>query len=118
MDGLLADCGIARGDVDRVFLTGGSSLVPAVRALFAARFGEERIRSGDELTSVASGLALRAHELPLGRRLHRLEPDRHRAVRVAHHADRAGRPSGYFSRMSAWIRSRTTGSCTGTAFMW
>jgi hypothetical chaperone protein len=63
VDCLLADCGIARGDVDRVFLTGGSSLVPAVRALFATRFGEERIRSGDELTSVASGLALRAHEL-------------------------------------------------------
>jgi hypothetical chaperone protein len=46
-----------------VFLTGGSSLVPAVRALFADRFGEERIRSGDELTSVASGLALRAREV-------------------------------------------------------
>jgi hypothetical chaperone protein len=49
--------------VDRVFLTGGSSLVPAVRALFASRFGAERVRSGDELVSVASGLALRAREL-------------------------------------------------------
>jgi hypothetical chaperone protein len=63
VDGLLAQSSIARSDVDRVFLTGGSSLVPAVRALFAERFGEERIRSGDELTSVASGLALRAREL-------------------------------------------------------
>jgi hypothetical chaperone protein len=63
VDELLRDTGLAPGDVDRVFLTGGSSLVPAVRGLFAARFGEERIRSGDELTSVASGLALRAHEL-------------------------------------------------------
>jgi len=63
VDALLADCSVARGDVDRVFLTGGSSLVPAVRALFAERFGEERIRSGDELVSVASGLALRAREL-------------------------------------------------------
>jgi len=63
VDGLLRDCSVARGDVDRVFLTGGSSLVPAVRALFAERFGEARIRSGDELVSVASGLALRAREL-------------------------------------------------------
>ncbi|HXX48235.1 MAG TPA: Hsp70 family protein [Myxococcota bacterium] len=63
VDGLFAECGVERGDVDRVFLTGGSSLVPAVRALFADRFGEERIRGGDELVSVASGLALRAREL-------------------------------------------------------
>ena len=44
----------------RVFMTGGSSFVPAVRRLFEERFGEERIRCGEELTSVASGLALRA----------------------------------------------------------
>jgi len=63
VDGLLEASGAARGDVDRVFLTGGSSLVPAVRALFASRFGVDRVRSGDELVSVASGLALRAREL-------------------------------------------------------
>lgn len=44
--------------VDAVFTTGGSSLVPAVQRIFARRFGEERLRSGGELTSVASGLAL------------------------------------------------------------
>jgi hypothetical chaperone protein len=44
--------------VDAVFTTGGSSLVPAVRHIFARRFGEDRLRSGSELTSVASGLAL------------------------------------------------------------
>jgi len=63
VDGLLASSGVSAGDVDRVFLTGGSSLVPAVRALFASRFGVERVRAGDELVSVASGLALRAQEL-------------------------------------------------------
>jgi hypothetical chaperone protein len=46
--------------VDRVFLTGGSSLVPAVRRIFERRFGPDRIRAGNEFTSVASGLALRA----------------------------------------------------------
>jgi hypothetical chaperone protein len=60
VDGLLAETGVAAGDVDCVFLTGGSSLVPAVRRIFEQRFGETRLRSGGELTSVASGLALRA----------------------------------------------------------
>jgi hypothetical chaperone protein len=55
---LLARTGIAAREVDRVFLTGGSSLVPAVREIFRARFGGERLRGGAELTSVASGLAL------------------------------------------------------------
>jgi hypothetical chaperone protein len=62
VDGLLAGCGVGAREVDRVFLTGGSSLVPAVRCIFAARFGEERISAGNEFTSVAHGLALCARE--------------------------------------------------------
>ncbi len=46
--------------VDRVFLTGGTSLVPAVRRIFEQRFGAERVRTGDAFTSVVQGLALRA----------------------------------------------------------
>ncbi len=49
--------------VDRVFMTGGSSLVPAVRRLFAARFGEEKLRGGEEMTSVGRGLALVARDV-------------------------------------------------------
>jgi hypothetical chaperone protein len=64
VDGLLARAGIAPGAVDRVFLTGGSSLVPAVRRIFEERFDAARIRTGDEFTSVASGLALCAAEGP------------------------------------------------------
>ncbi len=44
--------------IDRVFLTGGTSFVPAVREIFERRFGAARIESGDELLSIASGLAL------------------------------------------------------------
>ena len=44
--------------IDRVFLTGGASLTPRIRRLFADRFGDERIATGDELTSIAHGLAL------------------------------------------------------------
>ena len=46
--------------VDRVFLTGGTSLVPAVRNLFTQRFGEDRVQSGEAFTSVAYGLSLMA----------------------------------------------------------
>ena len=63
VDRVLRRASISRSDVDRVFMTGGSSLVPAVKSIFEERFGAERIRSGGELTSVASGLALRAREL-------------------------------------------------------
>jgi hypothetical chaperone protein len=63
VDSLLKTSGITRRQVDRVFLTGGSSLVPAVRRIFEARFGEQRIRTGNEFISVARGLALRAQEV-------------------------------------------------------
>ena len=54
----LAEAGIADNDVNRVFLTGGTSLVPAVRHLFTARFGTDRVTGGGEFVSVAEGLAL------------------------------------------------------------
>jgi hypothetical chaperone protein len=63
VDDLLDGAQVKPGDVDRVFLTGGSSLVPAVRRLFTQRFGEAKLAGGNELTSVAGGLALRAAEL-------------------------------------------------------
>ena len=48
---------IAATDVDRVFLTGGSSFVPAVRRIFERRFGADRIEAGNEFVSIANGLA-------------------------------------------------------------
>jgi hypothetical chaperone protein len=60
VDALLAKTGAHAKDVDRVFLTGGSSFVPAVRRIFETRFGSHRIRTGDEFTSVARGLALKS----------------------------------------------------------
>ncbi|HWL81499.1 MAG TPA: Hsp70 family protein [Roseomonas sp.] len=58
VDQALADAGLRPEAVDRVFLTGGTSLVPAVRRLFELRFGTERVVSGGEFVSVAEGLAL------------------------------------------------------------
>ena len=60
IDRLLTRCNVQPGNVDSVFLTGGSSFVPAVRGLFAQKFGAARLRGGEELTTVARGLALRA----------------------------------------------------------
>lgn len=62
VDRALVAAGVQERDIDRVFLTGGTSLTPAIRALFARRFGEAAIMSGDELTSIAHGLALIAQE--------------------------------------------------------
>jgi hypothetical chaperone protein len=63
VDSLLATSNVARRNVDRVFLTGGTSFVPAVRRIFEVRFGADRVRAGNEFTSVARGLALRAAEM-------------------------------------------------------
>jgi hypothetical chaperone protein len=60
VDRLLARAGVSAKEVDRVFMTGGTSFVPAVRAIFDARFGASKIQAGGEMISVASGLALRA----------------------------------------------------------
>lgn len=63
VDRLLSASDVRAESVDRVFLTGGSSLVPAVRAIFARRFGPEKLSAGGEFVSVASGLAHRAREI-------------------------------------------------------
>jgi hypothetical chaperone protein len=63
VDTLLATSNIAAREVDRVFLTGGTSFVPAVRQIFESRFTASRVRTGNEFTSVARGLALRAQEM-------------------------------------------------------
>ncbi|HYZ64573.1 MAG TPA: Hsp70 family protein [Acetobacteraceae bacterium] len=58
IDDALTDAGVTQAEVDRVFLTGGTAFVPAVRALFEQRFGVERLSGGGEFVSVAEGLAL------------------------------------------------------------
>lgn len=62
VDQALRQAQVGEGQIDRVFLTGGSSLIPAIRAVFSRRFGDARIASGGELTSIAHGLALIGEE--------------------------------------------------------
>lgn len=58
VDRALASAELPPTAIDRVFLTGGTSLTPRIRGLFTDRFGGEKIASGGELTSIAHGLAL------------------------------------------------------------
>ncbi|MBS0559391.1 MAG: Hsp70 family protein [Proteobacteria bacterium] len=58
IDLALTRAGLRAEEIDRVFLTGGTSFVPAVQALFAGRFGVEKVSGGGEFVSVAEGLAL------------------------------------------------------------
>ncbi|HEX4459030.1 MAG TPA: Hsp70 family protein [Polyangia bacterium] len=47
---------VAPDAIDSVFLTGGSSQIPAVRRLFGSKFGDAKLRTADAFTSVAEGL--------------------------------------------------------------
>ncbi len=58
VDQLLSASGIAPREIEKVFLTGGTSFVPAVQRLFAERFGQEKLTSADQFESIAQGLAL------------------------------------------------------------
>ena len=52
----LAMAGVEAGEIDTIFLTGGSSRVPAIEALVQEEFPEAGIRRGDDFLSVAIGL--------------------------------------------------------------
>ena len=62
VDRLLNNCNIASQEIDVVFMTGGSSFVPAIRGIFENKFPKASIRAGQEFTSVAEGLSLHALE--------------------------------------------------------
>ena len=56
LDEAIDGAGLLPKDIDKVFLTGGTSFVPAVRRIFENRFAD--IETGGELLSIAHGLAL------------------------------------------------------------
>lgn len=60
----IADCidevvrrsGLSPRQMDTVFLTGGTSRIPRIQALFAERFGRDKLEQQDAFTSVVHGL--------------------------------------------------------------
>ena len=64
VDRLMNRFNVTAKEVDAIFMTGGSSFVPAIRRIFEKKFGDDTpIRAGQEFTSVAEGLAIHASEI-------------------------------------------------------
>ncbi len=57
LDKFLLGHKINAGDIDTLFLTGGTSMLKGVKVLFQTKFPHSRINSADNFTSVARGLA-------------------------------------------------------------
>jgi hypothetical chaperone protein len=64
IDRLFDENGTAPDDVDNIFMTGGTSFVPAIRELMSGYFPRAEISDGDEFISVGAGLALYGIETP------------------------------------------------------
>jgi len=63
LDETMKMAGIDYEQIDKVFLTGGSTLVPAVKDIYRELFSEEKIVHTDVLSSVGYGLAIYAGEV-------------------------------------------------------
>ena len=63
---ILQQAEVPEAAIDRVFLTGGTAFVPAVRGIFERRFGAERVSGGGEFVSVAEGLVAIGRERAAG----------------------------------------------------
>ncbi|MBI2630809.1 Hsp70 family protein [Candidatus Nomurabacteria bacterium] len=59
----ISDAGISVANIDKIFITGGSSQIPIIRQLFLEKFGEEKVVQNDVLTAVARGLGIHATRL-------------------------------------------------------
>ncbi len=57
LDGFLEEKGVSINDIDVVFMTGGTSLIKPLNQIFKNKFGEGKLKSGDNFNSVAMGLA-------------------------------------------------------------
>ena len=60
LDATLAQAKFGPDKIDAVFLTGGTSHIPALRKIFEQRFGAKKLHSDNPFQSVAAGLALLA----------------------------------------------------------
>lgn len=57
LDQFLKDKKVDCKDIDVVFMTGGTSMIKPLKAIFENKFGKEKLTSGDNFNSVAIGLA-------------------------------------------------------------
>ncbi|WP_374545619.1 Hsp70 family protein [Rhodoblastus sp.] len=79
LDDTLAAAKFSPDKVDAVFMTGGTSFIPSLRAIFERRFGAAKLHYDNPFQSVAAGLALLA-----GDRRRRAEQGRPKRIARAH----------------------------------
>jgi len=60
LENTMAMAKLESSGIDAVFMTGGTSYTPALRAIFEKRFGASKLHFGNPFQSVAAGLALLA----------------------------------------------------------
>jgi len=70
VDELFKRAGVETRQLDRVFLAGGSSFMPAERRIFIDRFGQERIRGSNGFTPIVHELVLLVPVSPAMMTLH------------------------------------------------
>ena len=63
LDESLKVSGVKVTDIDKVVMTGGSSLIPRVREMLGARFGIEKLSEYDVFESVVHGLGIKSSTL-------------------------------------------------------
>ena len=63
LDETMKMANISYDQIDKVFLTGGSTLVPAVKSIYTKIFSEEKIVHTDVFSSVGYGLAIYSSEV-------------------------------------------------------
>ena len=56
IDEVVASSGLLPAQIDTVFLTGGTSRIPHIQALFVDRFGQDKLEQREAFTSVVHGL--------------------------------------------------------------
>ena len=56
IDDVITQSGLSPARIDSVFLTGGTSRMPCIQALFADRFGRDKLEQRNSFTSVVYGL--------------------------------------------------------------
>lgn len=67
VDTAVQNAGLEFKDIDRVFLTGGTSFVPAIKTMFSGRFEHAHVSSSNQFDSIATGLALIGHSNDIDR---------------------------------------------------
>lgn len=63
IDESLKVSGVKVSEIDKIVMTGGSSLIPRVREILAAKFGGEKLSEFDVFESVVAGLGIKSSTL-------------------------------------------------------